>query len=72
MSARQPSPRRRTSFWLLVAGLAAFLSLEPGFFLVALAVALSLLTVTWIVMLIRVLLLDALGHGHWTWHERIH
>jgi len=50
---------RGVSFWLLVAFTTVFISLEPGFFLVVLAVGLSALTITWIMMLARLLILDA-------------
>ena len=55
------SGRRRHGpwFWLVVVVTTVFISLEPSFFLVALAVGLSALTVTWIMMLARLLILDA-------------
>jgi hypothetical protein len=41
-----------------------FLSLEPGFFLVVLSLGLSALALTWILMLGRLLILDALARRH--------
>jgi len=52
--------RRRAPFWLLLVGATIFLSLEPSLFLVVLALALSALTLTWIVLLARFLVFDAL------------
>ncbi|MBI3784440.1 MAG: hypothetical protein HY270_13675 [Deltaproteobacteria bacterium] len=51
--------RRGPLFWVVVAVTTVFISLEPGFFLVVLAVGLSALTATWIMMLVRLLVLDA-------------
>jgi hypothetical protein len=52
--------RRRPWFWLLVAGIVVFMSLEPSLFLVALALGLSVLALFWILLLARLLVLDAL------------
>lgn len=53
--------RRGASFWMLVVVATIFMSLEPGLFLVTLALGLSLLAVVWIGLLARLLLLDAFG-----------
>ena len=44
---------------MLLIGATVFLSFEPSLFLVVLALGLSALTLTWIVLLARFLLLDA-------------
>ena len=60
----QPAARRGAAFWLLLIGATVFLSLEPGLFLVVLAVSLAALALTWTVLLARLLLLDALSAHH--------
>ncbi len=55
-----PRPRRRRSFWLVLIGTTACLTVDPALCLVVLAVGLSALALTWIVMLARLLLVDAL------------
>ena len=59
---RQVAPRR-VFFWLLVAASTVFLTIEPALFLVGLALALSGVTLFWILLLVRFLVLDALS-GH--------
>ena len=61
MPAASPAIQRRASFWLLMIGTTIFLSIEPALFLVVLAVGLSALAVWWILLMARMLLLDALG-----------
>jgi hypothetical protein len=61
-AALQRSVRRRPWFWLLLAGTAVFMSLEPSLFLVALALGLSALALFWVLLLARLLLVDALGY----------
>ena len=53
--------RRRLPFWTLVIALTAVITLEPALFLVGLSLALSAVTLTWIVMLAKLLLVDALA-----------
>jgi hypothetical protein len=55
---RMVARRRGMRFWLLVLGLTVFLTLEPALFLVVLALGLSALTLTWILILVRFLILD--------------
>ena len=56
-----PAHPRRVGFWPLIMCLTALLTLEPGLLLVGLSLALSALALTWIVMLAKFLLLDALA-----------
>ncbi len=51
-------PRRRRSFWLVLLGTTAFLTIDPGLFLVLLALALSGIAVVWTLMLGRALLVE--------------
>ena len=62
---RRPAGHRGGLFWSVVAGATIFLSLEPALFLVLLALALSAVAVTWMVLLLRLLILDALD----TWRK---
>jgi hypothetical protein len=57
------SARRRPWFWLLVAGIAVFMSLEPSLFLVTLALGLSALALFWMLLLARLLIADAVGYA---------
>jgi len=61
--ARSPGSRRPRWFWLLVAGAAVFMSLEPSLFLVTLALGLSALALLWILLLARLLVSDAVAYA---------
>jgi len=50
--------RRRRSFWLVLVGTTAFLTIDPALFLVVVALGLSGLSAVWIVMLVRALLAE--------------
>ena len=54
-------PRRRRSFWFVLLGTTAFLTIDPALFLVLLALALSGIAVVWTLMLGRALLLEVFG-----------
>jgi hypothetical protein len=56
-----PHRRRRRSFWLVLVGTTAFLTVDPALFLVVAALALSGLALLWTLMLARLLLVDAIG-----------
>ncbi len=51
--------RRGVSYWLVVLGATAFVSVEPALFLVLLTFALWALVLAWIVMLARMPVVDA-------------
>jgi hypothetical protein len=51
---------RRSTYWTLVVGATVFLCLEPGLFLVVLALGLSGLALVWIALLVRLLIRDAI------------
>jgi len=57
----RPAVRHGVVFWLVLTGATLLMSLEPGLFLVVLALALSGVTLVWLVMLARLLLFDALA-----------
>ena len=61
MPARRRVARRAPFFWLLLSTATVLLTLEPALFLVLLALALSGVAVTWIVLLAKMLLLEAWG-----------
>jgi hypothetical protein len=62
-AALQQSTRRRPWFWLLVAGIAVFISLEPSWFLVTVALGLSALALFWMLLLAWLLIADAVGYA---------
>jgi hypothetical protein len=66
MKPGRPVARHGASFWILLAGMTLFLTVEPGLFLVVLALGLSGLAVAWIAMLTRMLVMDAMGVQHRT------
>lgn len=53
--------RHRRSFWLVLVGTTAFLTIDPALFLVVVALALSGVALIWTVMLTRMLLVEALA-----------
>lgn len=55
--------RRRRSFWLVLLGTTAFLTIDPALFLVVVALGLSGVAVAWSVMLARALLGEAFATG---------
>lgn len=61
MHAQRPGGRRARFFWVLLITATVLLTLEPALFLVLLALALSAIAVTWIVLLARMLVLEAWG-----------
>ena len=56
--------RRRRSFWLVLVGTTALVTIDPALFLVVVALGLSGLAMLWTVMLMRALLLDAWAGEH--------
>ena len=58
---RCPAVPRRRLFWWLLIPLAPLFTFEPGLTLVLTAIGLSALAFVWIVLLIRFLIVDALG-----------
>ena len=55
--------RRRHSFWFVLVGTTAFLTVDPALFLVVVALGLSGVALVWSVMLAKLLLVDAIGAG---------
>jgi hypothetical protein len=55
----RPIVRHSARFWVLLIGATIFQCLEPGLFLVVLALGLSALALVWIVLLAGMLLRDA-------------
>ena len=51
--------RRRRSFWFVLVGTTAFLTVDPALFLVVAALGLSAVALAWAVMLARALLVEA-------------
>lgn len=60
MEPCRQAARHGTFFWCVVAGTTVFLTLEPGLFLVLLALALSGVALFWILLVVRFLVLEAL------------
>jgi len=59
----RPAGRRGGVFWAVVVAAALFMSLEPGLFLVVLAVGLSLVALASVLLVLRLLALDILGQS---------
>ncbi|MGH3056343.1 MAG: hypothetical protein ACRDL7_15320 [Gaiellaceae bacterium] len=55
--------RRRRSFWFVLLGTTAFLTIDPALFLVVVALALSGVAVLWTLMLVRGLWAEAFSAG---------
>ena len=53
--------RRPRSFWVVLLGTTAFLTVEPALFLVVLTLFLSGVALVWMVMLARALFVDTFG-----------
>lgn len=53
--------RRRKTFWLAVAVVTAFITIEPALFLVVLALGLSAVALFWIALVARHLVVEVIG-----------